>query len=152
MGTVVDKPSDLLQLESNSVLGHSDWLQIDQRRINQFADTTGDYQWIHVDPERAAAGPFGATIAHGYLTLSLANLLLPDIIAVRNTSMGVNYGCNRVRFPTPVPVDSMIRGEGQLVEATAVPGGAQIIVRVTISIQGKDKPACVVDTINRYYD
>ena len=151
-GTTVDTPADLLALAVPSALGASDWLLVDQKRINQFADATGDYQWIHVDPERAASGPFGSTIAHGYLTLSLANLLLPDIIAVRRTAMGINYGCDRVRFPAPVPAGSMIRGRGELIAARPLDGdGAQITVRVTIDIQGGDKPACVVDAVSRFY-
>ena len=152
MGTIVDTPAELLELAAGSALGTSDWLLIDQERINQFAEATGDYQWIHVDPERAAEGPFGVTIAHGYLTLSLANLLLPDIVSVRHASMGINYGCDRVRFPAPVPVGSMIRGRGELLEVKALDGGgAQITVRVTIDIRDGDKPACVVDTVSRFY-
>src|SRR6478735_10869998 len=96
-------------------LGHSDWLEIEQKRIDQFAEATGDHQWIHVDPERAAAGPFGTTIAHGYLTLSLANLFLPDLLTVETFSMGVNAGLDKVRFPAPVPVGSLIRGVGEVV-------------------------------------
>ena len=152
MGTIVGKPADLLGLAVGSALGTSDWLLIDQKRIDQFADATGDYQWIHVDPERAAKGPFRSTVAHGYLTLSLANLLLPDIISVRGASMGINYGCNRVRFPAPVPVGSMIRGRGELIDAKALDdSGAQITVRVTIDIRDNEKPACVVDTVSRFY-
>jgi acyl dehydratase len=132
-------------------LGYSDWLQIDQQRIDLFADATGDHQWIHVDPERAATGPFGGTIAHGYLTLSLANLFLPEILQVDNVSMGVNYGCEKVRFPAPVPVGSRIRGGGEVISATEVNGGVQVVVRMTIDIEGGDRPACVIDTISRFY-
>jgi acyl dehydratase len=132
-------------------LGPTDWLLIDQKRIDDFASATGDFQWIHVDAERAQSGPYGTTIAHGFLTLSLANLFLPQLIEVRGATLGVNYGCDRVRFPTPVTVQSAIRGVGQVMAVSEVPGGAQIIVRVTIEIRGVEKPGCVVDTISRYY-
>ena len=131
-------------------LGTSDWLRIEQDRIARFADATDDHQWIHVDPERAKEGPFGAPIAHGYLTLSLVNAFLPQLIQVPTASMGVNYGCNKVRFPAPVPVGSRIRGSGELVEATEVAGGVQVVVRVVVEIEGGDKPACVVDTVSRF--
>jgi len=132
-------------------LGYSDWLEIDQDRINLFADATGDHQWIHVDPDRAKAGPFGATIAHGYLTLSLVNYFLPQIVRVENISMGVNYGCGKVRFPAPVPVGSKIRGGGELVSVEEVKGGYQAVVRITVEVEGNDKPACVADTISRFF-
>ena len=132
-------------------LGASDWVTVSQEQIDAFADATGDHQWIHVDPERAKRGPFGRTIAHGYLTLSLVNCFLPEILEVRGTSMGVNYGCDKVRFPAPVPVGSRVRGVGQLVAAEEVKGGAvQATVRVTVEVEGADKPACVVDTISRF--
>lgn len=126
-------------------------MQIDQQRIDQFAEATGDRQWIHVDPERAAAGPFGKTIAHGYLTLSLANLFLPEIMRVENVSMGVNYGCEKVRFPAPVPVGSRVRGGGEIISAETVKGGVQVVVRMTIEIEGGSRPACVIDTISRFF-
>ena len=129
----------------------SDWFEITQARVNQFADATGDHQWIHVDPEKAADGPFGKTIAHGYLTLSMANLFLPQIMQVDNTSMGVNYGCEKVRFPAPVPVGSQIRGGGEVISAEEVKGGVQVVVRMTIEIEGGDRPACVIDTISRFF-
>jgi acyl dehydratase len=132
-------------------LGESEWLAIDQARINLFADATGDHQWIHVDPERAATGPFGATIAHGYLTLSLVNLFLPQIIDVQGISMGVNVGIDKARFPSPVKVGSRVRGVGDLVSVEDVKGGVQSVVRVTVEIEGSEKPACVVDTISRYF-
>ncbi len=132
-------------------LGPTDWLTIDQARIDRFADATGDHQWIHVDPERAATGPFGKTIAHGYLTLSLANMFLPQLIDVRGFSHGVNVGTDRTRFLTPVTVGSRIRGRGEIVSVEEIKGAIQSIVRITIDIDGGDKPACVVDTINRYY-
>lgn len=131
-------------------LGTSDWLRIEQDRIDRFADATDDHQWIHVDPERAAEGPFGAPIAHGYLTLSLVNAFLPQLIQVPSASMGINYGCNKVRFPAPVAVGSRIRGSGELVEATEVTGGVQVVVRVVVEIEGGEKPACVADTVSRF--
>ena len=131
-------------------LGTSDWLEITQDRIDQFADATGDHQWIHVDPERAATGPFGATIAHGYLTLSLSNALLPEIVEVEGISMGVNYGVGKVRFPAPVPVGSRIRASAELLAADDVPGGVQTTIRVTVELEGSDKPACVIESLSRY--
>ncbi len=131
-------------------LGTSNWLEITQERVNQFADATGDHQWIHVDPERAAAGPFGAPIAHGYLTLSLSNALLPEIVEVRHVSMGVNYGANKVRFPAPVPVGSRIRAQVTLASVEDVPGGVQTTMVITIEIDGGIKPACVIESISRY--
>jgi acyl dehydratase len=131
-------------------LGTSDWLEITQDRIDQFADATGDHQWIHVDPERAAAGPFGATIAHGYLTLSLSNALLPEIVEVQGVSMGVNYGVGKVRFPAPVPVGSRIRARAELVAADDVTGGVQTTVLITVELEGSDKPACVIESLSRY--
>ena len=150
MSTVFEHPEALLGAVGQH-LGYSDWLEIDQKRIDLFADATGDHQWIHVDPERAASGPFGKTIAHGYLTLSLANLFLPQIMEVRNTSMGVNYGCEKVRFPAAVPVGSRVRGGGEVISAEAVKGGVQVVVRMTIEIEGSDRPACVIDTISRFF-
>ena len=150
MTTTFDNPAALLPAVGQQ-LGHSDWLEIDQQRIDLFADATGDHQWIHVDPERAAQGPFGATIAHGYLTLSLANLFLPQIMQVNNISMGVNYGCEMVRFPAAVPVGSRVRGSGEIISAEEVKGGVQVVVRMTIEIQGSERPACVIDTISRFF-
>jgi acyl dehydratase len=131
--------------------GPTDWITVEQSRIDAFAAATDDHQWVHVDPVRAAAGPFGSTIAHGYLTLSLVNLFLPDLVRVENAKMGVNYGTEKVRFPAAVKVDARIRGRAQVLEATDVPGGVQIVVRVTIEIEGGDRPACVADTISRFY-
>ena len=150
MTTVFENPAQLLDAVGQH-LGHSDWLEIDQARIDLFADATGDHQWIHVDPERAAGGPFGATIAHGYLTLSLVNQFLPEIVEVRGISMGVNYGCGKVRFPAPVKVNSQVRGSAELIEAQEINGCIQATVRVTVEIKDSDRPACVVDTISRYY-
>lgn len=150
MTTVFETPADLLTAQGQH-LGYSDWLEIDQDRINLFADATGDHQWIHVDPDKAADGPFGKTIAHGYLTLSLANLFLPQIMQVNNTSMGVNYGCEKVRFPAAVPVGSRVRGGGEVVSVEEVKGGVQVVVRMTIEVEGGDRPACVIDTISRFF-
>ena len=126
-------------------------MSIEQDRIDGFADATDDHQWIHVDVEKAKEGPFGATIAHGYLTLALVNKFLPELITVTATSMGVNYGCEKVRFPSPVISGSRIRGVGEVVSVDEVSGGLQVIVRVTVEIEGNDRPACVVDTISRFY-
>ncbi len=151
MTVIFETPRHLLG-QDGLALGVSDWVQIDQARINGFAEVTGDHQWIHVDPERAATGPFGGTIAHGYLTVSLVNLFLPQILDVRGFSMGVNIGCDTLRFLSPVKVNARIRGRGALVRAEEVKNGAiQSTVRVTVEIEGSEKPACVVDTISRYY-
>lgn len=131
-------------------LGWSPWLELTQERIDLFAEATGDHQWIHVDPKRAAYGPFGATIAHGYLTLSLVNQFLPQVVEVRGIAMGVNYGLNRVRFPTPVPVGSRVRGGVELTGAEEVPGGVQTTMVVTVEIDGAERPACVAEVISRY--
>ncbi len=131
-------------------LGTSAWLEITQDRIDQFAEATGDHQWIHVDPERAAAGPFGTTIAHGYLTLSLSNAFLPEIVDVRGFSMGVNYGTGKVRFPAPVPVGSRIRASVELAGADDVTGGVQTTMVITVEIEGGTKPACVIESLSRY--
>jgi acyl dehydratase len=150
MPTIFETPRQLLGAIGKK-LGASEWLAIEQARVNQFADATGDHQWIHVDPERAKSGPFGATIAHGYLTLSLVNLFLPQLLEVRGASMGVNYGCEKVRFPAPVRVGSRVRGVGEVVAAEEVKGGAvQVTVRVSVEVEGSDRPACVVDTISRF--
>jgi acyl dehydratase len=150
VATIFDNPAALLDAPG-SHLGFSEWLEIDQRRIDLFAEATGDHQWIHVDPERAARGPFGKTIAHGYLTLSLANQFLPEIMQVNQVSMGVNYGCEKVRFPAPVPVGSRVRGGGEVISAQEIKGGVQVVVRMTIEIEGNERPACVIDTISRFF-
>jgi len=148
---VFDHPSDLIGKEGTR-LDPSDWLRIEQDRIDDFGRVTGDLQWIHVDPVRAKQGPFGATIAHGYLTLSLVNLFMPQMIEVRRFSAGVNVGSDRLRFLSPVLVGSRIRGSGEIVSAEDVKGGAiQAVIRVTVEIEGKDKPALIVDAINRYF-
>lgn len=150
MTRVFSTPAGLLDAVGEQ-LGASDWLTIDQARIDLFADATDDHQWIHVDPERAKDGPFGACIAHGYLTLSLVNVFLPQIIDVQGIKMGVNVGCDKVRFPQPVTVGSRVRGVGELLSAEEAKGGIQSVVRVTVEIEGSDRPACVVDTISRYF-
>ena len=131
-------------------LGYSAWLDIDQRRVDLFAEATGDHQWIHVDPQRAATGPFGGTIAHGYLTLSLSNLFLPQIVEVQGFAMGVNYGTNKVRFPAPVRVGSRIRGGAEMTEVAEVKGGLQTTIVITIEVEGETKPACVIESISRW--
>jgi len=148
--TVIDKPTDLLGREGLKI-GPSDWLEITQERVNTFADATGDHQWIHVDPERAKTGPFGGTIAHGYLTLSLASKFMPEILTINGMTMGINYGTDRVRFLTPVLVGKRVRGVGEFLEIKEAGGGIQSVLRVTIEIEGEEKPACVVDTISRYF-
>lgn len=132
-------------------LGPTDWLCLDQSRIDMFADATGDHQWLHVDPARAANGPYGRTIAHGYLTLSLTNYFLPQLFQPDNIDWGVNYGLDRVRFPAPVPVDSRIRGAGQILEAAELDAGVlQTKLRLSVEVEGSAKPACVADTLQRY--
>jgi acyl dehydratase len=150
MPTVFETPNAILGRVGEK-MGPTDWLQIDQRRVDLFAEATGDHQWIHVDPEKARDGPFGGTIAHGYLTLSLVNYFLPQLQEVRGVSMGVNYGCGKVRFPAPVRVGKRIRATGELASAEPVGGGVQATVVVTVEIEGEDKPACVVETISRFY-
>ncbi|WP_423203498.1 MaoC family dehydratase [Pseudomonas kribbensis] len=150
MPRIFDTPFALLGAVGEE-LGVSDWLLLAQDRINLFAEATGDHQWIHVDPLKAASGPFGGCIAHGYLSLSLVNLFLPQIVEVRGIAMGVNYGCERVRFPTVVPVGARVRGRAQLMAVDEVKGGVQATIRVSVEIDGEERPGCVVDTISRYY-
>jgi len=150
MARIYASPRDLIG-EEGTDLGAGEWLAIDQERIDGFARVTGDDQWIHVDPVRAASGPFGTTIAHGYLTLSLVNFFLPELIEVRGMSAGVNVGADRLRFLSPVPVGARIRGRGEIVKVEEKGEAIQSTVRVTVEIEGADKPACVVDTISRYY-
>jgi len=136
---------------SGSHLGYSDWMTINQERIDTFADATDDHQWIHVDPARAATGPFGSTIAHGYLTLSLVNRFLPSFFTVEGSKMGINCGCDRIRFPAAVPVGSRVRGGGEILSVEEKNGGTQVVIRVTVDIEGSDRPGAVVDTISRFY-
>ncbi len=149
MTTVFASPDELLDAIGTD-LGSSEWITIDQPRIDQFAEATGDHQWIHVDPAKAADGPFGATIAHGYLTLALTNQFLPEIMQVNGISMGVNYGANKVRFPQPVTVGSRVRGSATLTEAAEINGGVQVVVTITVEIDGQAKPACVVESVSRF--
>ncbi|KAB7743482.1 dehydratase [Nostocoides sp. F2B08] len=133
-------------------LGTSEWVDITQERIDAFAEATGDHQWIHVDPERAKEGPFGTTIAHGYLTLSLLPLFYSTVYRVEGVRMGINYGANKVRFLTPVPVGSRLRGSIEVGEVTRVPnGGAQVTLNVTVELEGSDKPACYAEAISVMY-
>jgi acyl dehydratase len=151
MARVFKNPAELKDAVGEH-LGVSEWLLIDQERINQFAAATGDDQWIHVDPERAKDGPFGGCIAHGYLTLSLVNLFLPQIIDVQGISMGVNVGSDKMRFPAAVPVGSRVRGSAELMSAEDAKGGSiQSTVKVTVEIEGSDRPGCVLETISRYF-
>lgn len=132
-------------------LGYSRWLTIDQKRIDLFAEATGDHQWLHVDPERAARGPFGRTVAHGFLTLSLLNMVLPELLMPRNVDWGVNYGVDRVRFPAPVPVGATLRAHGILSDVRETqPGVIQTRVTMTVEIRGQDRPGCVAETLQYY--
>lgn len=135
-------------------LGYSEWVEITQERVNQFADATGDHQWIHVDPERAAKeSPFGGAIAHGYLTLSLGPVLMPSIMSVSGIKMGVNYGAGKVRFPSPVPVGSNLRLGAKLDSVEDLPNnGAQVTMTFTFEVEGAPKPSCVAEIIFRYYE
>ncbi|MFF8455413.1 MaoC family dehydratase [Streptomyces albidoflavus] len=142
---------DELRAAVGEQLGHTDWLEIEQQRIDQFAEATGDHQWIHVDPEQAKEGPFGTTIAHGYLTLSLLPVFGPQLISVEGVRMGVNYGVNKVRFPAPVPVGSRLRATAQVTEAGEVTGGIQVTTVFTVEREGGDKPVCVAEAVVRYY-
>ncbi|WP_340374692.1 MaoC family dehydratase [Streptomyces sp. SS7] len=142
---------DELKKLAGSDLGTSEWIEVTQERIDTFADATGDHQWIHVDPEKAAAGPFGAPIAHGYLTLSLFIPLFTELLDVQGVTTKVNYGLNKVRFPSPVKVGSRIRLVGKLAEVEEVPGGVQITVDGAIEIEGGAKPAAVLQSLSRFY-
>lgn len=150
MSRVFAHPKNLLDAVGDT-LGPCDWVVVEQDRINQFADATDDHQWIHVDPEKAANGPFGACIAHGFLTLSLVNKFLPQLIEVQNTTMGVNYGCDKVRFPNTVKVNQRIRGVGEILGVEEKPGAVQVTIRVQVEVEGEERPACVADTISRFY-
>lgn len=142
---------DELKKLAGSDLGASEWIEVTQERINTFADATGDHQWIHCDPEKAAQGPFGAPIAHGYLTLSLFIPLFTELLNVQGVTTKVNYGLNKVRFPSPVKVGSRIRLVGKLASVEDVPGGVQITVDGTIEIEGGAKPAAVLQSLARFY-
>jgi acyl dehydratase len=143
---------DELRGKVGSHLGYSSWHTVTQEEINLFADATGDHQWIHVDPQRAKAGPFGTTIAHGYFTLSLQPVLLGEILSVQGVRFAVNYGLNRVRFPAPVPVGSRLRLGATLESLEDVEGGSQANVKCTFEVEGAAKPSCVADVVFRYYN
>ena len=147
--TNFDGPKALIDAVGTT-LGPTDWVEITQDRVNRFAAATDDHQWIHVDEARAKSGPFGATIAHGYLTMSLCASFLAQLAHVSNIAMGINYGVNKARFITPVKVGKRVRARGEMVEVAEVPGGVQAVVRITVEIEGGDKPAAVIDTVSRY--
>jgi acyl dehydratase len=132
-------------------LGYSEWHNVTQDQVNRFADATGDHQWIHIDVERAKAGPFGGPIAHGYLTLSLAPVLLAQVLQVDGVAMGVNYGANKVRFPAPVPVGSQLRLGATIKQVEDVAGGIQVTVEAVFEVEGATKPSCVAELLFRYY-
>jgi acyl dehydratase len=132
-------------------LGYSEYFRVTQEQVDLFADATGDHQWIHVDPERAKSGPFGRTIAHGYLTLSLLPVLLGQIVRVNGVSMGINYGTNKVRFPSPVPVGSEVRAGASVASVEDVTGGIQVVLDVTVEIRDAPKPSCAAQIVTRYY-
>lgn len=142
---------DELRAAVGTQVGTSDWLTVDQKRIDGFADASGDHQWIHVDEEKAKAGPFGTTIAHGFLTLSLTPVFGSRTYRVENIKMAINYGLNKVRFTAPVPVGSRLRANYELLSVDDVQGGVQVANKVTIEIEGSDRPACVAETLVRYY-
>ncbi len=150
MTTVINGIEDL-KARVGEHLGYSKYHVIDQDQVNLFAEATGDYQWIHVDVEKAKAGPFGGPIGHGYLTISLAPVLLSEIMSVDGVSMGVNYGINKLRFPSPVPVGSKLRAGAELVEVTEIAGGAQYVMKITFEVEGAAKPACVAECVYRVY-
>jgi acyl dehydratase len=145
-----EKIADLQALVGQE-LGVSEWMTITQEQINKFADATGDHQWIHIDPERAKSGPFGTTIAHGFLTLSLLPEMTATAFRVTEARMGVNYGLNKVRFPSPVPAGSKVRGRFKLLEYIPLDGGAQMTVECTMEREGSDKPVCVAESLARRY-
>jgi acyl dehydratase len=149
MTTVIDV--DELPAKVGEHLGYSDWQTISQEQVNRFAEATGDHQWIHVDPERAKAGPFGGPIAHGYLTLSLIPALLGQVFGVQGITMGVNYGANKVRFPAPVPVGSALRMGLTLAAVEEVQGGVQVTLDAVLEVQDAPKPSCVAQVVYRFY-
>ena len=145
-----EKLADLQSLIGQEV-GESEWILVDQQRINLFADATGDHQWIHVDPVRAASGPFGTTVAHGFLTLSLLPEMFASAFEIRDTRMGVNYGLNRVRFTAPVPVNSRLRARFKLLAYEPIEGGAQCTIEVTMEREGSPKPVCIAESLTRRF-
>ena len=152
MTTIVQGTSGLRDLVGQH-LGYSDYLEVGQDRVNQFAEATGDHQWIHVDVDRAnRESPFGGPIAHGYLTLSLGPLLVPQVIQVQGISMAVNYGSEKIRFPSPVPVGSKLRVGVECLDVTDIKGGIQVTMRMTFEVEDAQKPSCVAENVYRYYD
>ena len=149
--SIIKLDLDELKARVGSHLGYSNWHTVTQETINLFAEATNDYQWIHVDPERAKGGPFGTTIAHGYYTLSLTPSLLDEIVAYEGARMVVNYGLNRVRFPAPVPVGSKLRCGASVESVEPVEGGCQIVLKLTFEVEGAAKPCCVADYVSRCY-
>lgn len=149
MTRVVEGVQGVRELPLGAPLGESGPYEITQEAVNQFADATGDHQWIHVDPDRAKDGPFGGPIAHGYLTLSLVPRLLPEIIELTGFSMGINYGCEKVRFPSPVPVGSTLTATAVLDDVTEIKGGLQLTITMTFTVVGAAKPACVATILVR---
>jgi acyl dehydratase len=150
MTTTIDGIDGLKKVVGDH-LGYSEWHEVTQEQVNRFAEATGDHQWIHVDVERAKAGPFGGPIAHGYLTLSLTPALLDEVLHVSGVAMGINYGLNKLRFPSPVPVGSKVRAGATVAEVEDVAGGVQVALAVTFEIEGGAKPACVAEVLFRYY-
>jgi len=149
MTTVVNGPQGLRGLEGQH-LGYTAWREIDQQQVDLFADATGDHQWIHVDPERARTGPFGGTILHGYMTLSLAPVFMSELLKVDGMAFGINYGCNKVRFPSPVMVGAKLRMGAQVASVEDVAGGVQAIYNLTLETEGSTKPSCVAEVVYRY--
>lgn len=149
--TIFSNPRELMGKEGTQ-LGPTDYVTIDQNRINLFADATGDHQWIHVDEERAKESEFGCTIAHGYLTLALTNLFYPQMLEIEKFSMGINYGAENVRFPSPVKVNSRVRGRGEIIKVDEAKGGIWCVVRITVEIENQERPACIVDAISLYFE
>jgi acyl dehydratase len=153
MATTTFEGTSELRAAVGRHLGHSEWTTVTQEQVQTFADATGDQQWIHVDVARATAeSPFGGPIAHGYLTLALTNLFLPQVVEVRGVSLGVNRGTGKIRFPAPVPVGSRLRAGVELIDVTEVAGGVDTTMRITVEREGTDKPVCVVDSLSRYLD
>jgi acyl dehydratase len=151
MAQTVFESLDEIRAAVGTMLGTSDWFEVTQEQVDLFAEATGDHQWIHVDVERATKeSPFGGPIAHGYLTLSLTNLVLPQVIEVRGVALGVNYGTGKVRFPAPVRVGSRVRGTAELTACDDVNGGVQTTIVITMEIEGGTKPACVVESLSRW--
>ncbi len=149
MPTTVENPSDLIAL-TGQTLGTTDWFDVTQAEVNMFADATGDHQWIHTDPDRAKDGPFGRTIAHGYLTLALTSRILEQLVVVENMNAALNYGLNKVRFPSPVPVGSKMRATASVVSAQQKPAGLEVVFGLTYEVEGSARPACVADVVVLY--